>query len=56
MKMMSNRLEDESFSTRENDAYEKLKPNVNLANKSPMESNFGLMVYEVLKAQNLVFD
>ena len=29
---------------------------MNLAKKSPMESNFGLMVHEVLKAQNIVFD
>ena len=38
------------------DALELPKANMNLANKSPMESNFGLMVHEVLKAQNLVFD
>ena len=42
--------------TWENDALEKTKPNVDLTNKSPRESNFGLMVHEVLKAQNLIFD
>lgn len=40
----------------ENDALEQPKPNVNSTNKSPMESNFELMVHEVLNAQNLVFD
>ena len=35
---------------------EQPKPNVDLAKKSPMESNFGLIVHEVLKAQNIVFD
>ena len=29
---------------------------MNLANKSQMEYNFGLMVHEVLKTQNLLFD
>ena len=41
---------------RDNDALEQPKPNVNLDNKSPMESNYGLMVHELLKAKNLVFD
>ena len=44
------------FQQGENDALEQPNPNMNLSNKSPMESNFGLMVHEVLKAQNLVFD
>ena len=38
------------------DALEQPKLNVNLANKSAMKSNFGLMVHEVLKAQTFVFD
>ena len=44
------------FQSGENVALEQPKPNMNLANKSLMESNFGFMVHEVLKAQNLVFD
>lgn len=31
------------------------KSNENLSNKSPMESNFGLMIREILKTQNLIF-
>lgn len=36
------------------DAVEQTKPNVNSANESPLDSNFGLMVYKVAKAQKLV--
>ena len=43
------------FQPGENDVLEQPKPNVSLAKKSPMEFNFGLMVHEVLKAQNIVF-
>ena len=43
-------LRTRPFQPREDDALEQPKPNVNLANKCPMESNFGLMVHEVLKA------
>ena len=47
----------ESYTTwGSSDALEQSKPNVSLANKSPMKSNFGLMVHEVLKTQNIVFD
>lgn len=38
------------------DALVQSKPSENLANTSPMESNFEIMVHEVLKVQNLVFD
>ena len=41
---------------RDNDALVQPKPNVNFDNKRPMESNCGLMVHELLKAKNLVFD
>ena len=37
------------------DALKQPKANVNLAKKSQMEFNCGLMVHEVFKAQNLVF-
>ena len=33
------------------DALEQPKPNVDLANKSPMESKFGLMVHKVLNVK-----
>ena len=37
------------FQLGENDALEQPKPNLNLANKNLIESNFGLMVHEVRK-------
>ena len=48
-------LRTSHFQPGKNDALEQPKPNVDVANKSPMESNFGFMVHEVHKAQNLVF-
>ena len=51
MKMMPIDSRTSPFQPGENDAREQPKLNVNLANKSPMESNFGLMAHEVLKTQ-----
>ena len=48
-------LRTSHFQLGENDALEQPKPNMDLANKSPIESNFRFMAHEVLMAQNLVF-
>lgn len=43
------------FQPRENDALGPSKSNENSANKSPLKSNFGVMIHEIFKAQNLIF-